>query len=177
MKKVLVIGSPGAGKSVFSRQLGEITRLPVIHLDRHYWRTGWIEPSRDVWSRQLEEMLKGDEWIMDGNYGGTMELRLEYCDTVIFLDFPRHICTWRIAKRTFQYRGRNRPDLAAGCPEKLDLEFIRLTWTYPSRSRPRVMERLTRVAERVSIVKLKTGREADRFLRSLETERNRSYGN
>src|SRR5687768_16103132 len=68
MKRVLVIGSPGAGKSVFSRRLGEITGLPVIHLDQHYWRPGWIEPSKDVWSRQVTELLQRDSWIIDGNY-------------------------------------------------------------------------------------------------------------
>jgi adenylate kinase family enzyme len=115
VKKVLVIGSPGSGKSVFSRRLGEITGLPVIHLDQHYWRPGWVEPSIDEWDRQLEELLQRDSWILDGNNSRTMDKRLRYSDTAIFLDFPRGLCTWRVFKRSCGLAGR--PDLAAGCEE------------------------------------------------------------
>jgi adenylate kinase family enzyme len=168
MKRVLVIGSCGAGKSVFSRRLGELTGLPVIHLDRHYWRPGWIEPTKDEWRRQVEELLEGDEWIIDGNYGGTMELRLASCDTVVFLDFPRHVCTWRVVKRAIQYRGQNRPDIAEGCPEKIDWSFIEWTWNYPRRSRPHVIDRLTRATDRVRVISLRRASEVDRFFRHLE---------
>ena len=167
MKKVLVIGSCGAGKSVFSRRLGEIAGLPVIHLDRHYWRPGWTEPTKDVWQSQVEELLKGDEWIIDGNYGGTMDIRLASCDTAVFLDFPRHLCTWRVIKRSIYYRGRNRPDLADGCPEKIDLPFIKWTWNYPTRSRPRVVARLESVKDRVDLVTLRNVKEVEEFLRSV----------
>ena len=164
VKKVLVIGSCGAGKSVFSRRLGVVTGLPVIHLDRHFWRAGWVEPSRDVWWQQVEDLLKGDAWIIDGNYSRTMDLRLGHCDTVIFLDYPRHICTWRVLKRTLIYRGASRPDVAEGCPEKMSWDFIKWTWNYPVRSRPSVLDRLARVAEKVTIVTLHDDEETDEFL-------------
>jgi len=163
VKKILVIGSCGAGKSVFSRRLGEMTGLPVIHLDRHFWSSGWVEPDRDLWREQVEEFLKSDSWIIDGNYGATMDMRLAYCDTVVFLDFPRHTCTWRVIRRSITYRGRTRPDLADGCPEKLDWSFIKWTWNYPARSRPHVLERLSRVNEGVKIITLSNGREVDAF--------------
>jgi adenylate kinase family enzyme len=169
VKKVLVIGSCGAGKSVFSRRLGAITDLPVIHLDQHFWRPGWVEPSKDVWAAQVEELLQSDSWIIDGNYSRTMELRLGYCDTVIFLDFPRYICSLRVMKRYLKYRGRTRPDIAAGCPERIDLEFVKWTWNYPKRSRPGVLDRLERVRDRVSIIQLTTRREVEHFLGSLES--------
>ena len=168
MKKILVIGSCGAGKSVFSRRLGDITGLPVIHLDRHFWRAGWTEPSKHVWREQVEELLKGERWIIDGNYGGTMELRLASCDSVIFLDFPRHVCTWRVVKRVFQHYGRSRSDLADGCPEKIDLAFIKWTWDYRTRSRPRVLERLDHVNGRVKIITLRNSREVENLLASLK---------
>lgn len=166
VQKVLVIGSCGAGKSVFSRRLGDVTGLPVIHLDRHYWRSGWVEPAKEVWRSQVEELLKGERWIIDGNYGGTMDVRLASCDTVVFLDFPRSVCTWRVIKRAIEYRGRNRPDISEGCPEKIDLSFIMWTWNYPTRSRPHVLERLERVNDRVSIVTLKNGHDVEKYLAS-----------
>ena len=179
MQKVLVIGSSGAGKSHFSTRLGARTGLPVIHLDQHHWRSGWTEPAKDVWRSQVEELLKGEQWIIDGNYGGTMELRLAACDTVIFLDLPRHVCTWRVLQRAIQYYGRNRPDLADGCPERIDWEFVKWTWNYPKRSRPAVLERLARVADKVTVVTLRSDREVERFLftqspRELLTQSSRS---
>lgn len=170
MNKVLVIGSCGAGKSVFSRRLGEITGLPVVHLDRHFWRPGWTEPTKDVWQAQVEELIKGDEWIIDGNYGGTMEIRLARCDTAIFLDFPRHLCTWRVVRRSIYYRGRNRPDLADGCSEKIDLPFIKWTWNYPKRSRPRVLDRLSQVQDRVKVITLQNPEEVENFLEKMSLE-------
>jgi len=136
----------------------------VIHLDQHFWRPGWVEPSKDVWRDQVEELLKGERWIIDGNYGGTIELRLMHCDTVIFLDFPRHLCTYRVIKRAINYRGRTRPDLGEGCPEKVDWDFIKWTWNYPTRSRPRVLERLAKVEGRVRVIMLRSSREVEKFL-------------
>ena len=167
MKKVLVIGSCGSGKSTFSKRLAAITELPLIHLDRHFWSPGWVEPPRDVWAEKVKELLQDDEWIMDGNYGGTMDMRLAHCDTAIFLDFPRHICTWRVIRRVITYRGATRPDIGEGCPEKFDLSFIKWTWGYPTRSKPHVLERLARVADRVNIVTLKNDREVNEFLASM----------
>jgi adenylate kinase family enzyme len=175
VKKVLVIGSPGSGKSVFSRRLGEIAGLPVIHLDQHFWRPGWAEPSREEWDQQLEELLRRDSWIIDGNYSRTMEMRLRYCDTAIFLDFPRHLCTWRVFKRSLGLRGR--PDLAAGCEERMDAHFLKWTWDYPQRSRPGVMKRLAAAAEKTSVVTLTTNREVEEFLSSLASKYDNENGN
>jgi adenylate kinase family enzyme len=138
----------------------------VIHLDRYFWSTGWVEPDRDSWREQVKELLKGESWIIDGNYGATMDMRLDHCDTVIFLDFPRHVCTWRVLKRSIAYRGRTRPDLADGCPEKLDFDFIKWTWNYPVRSRPHVLERLSRVEDKVKIITFTNSRQVNKFLMS-----------
>ena len=88
MRKVLVIGSGGAGKSTFASKLSKRTGLPLIHLDSLYWRPGWIETSTAEWDQTIEHLLGRDTWIMDGNYGRTLERRLAACDTVIFLDLP-----------------------------------------------------------------------------------------
>ena len=117
MRRVLVIGSGGSGKSTVAARLGELLELEVNHLDKFYWRAGWVEPARDEWIKTVTELMDKDSWVMDGNYSGTLELRLRKCDTIVFLDLPRVLCLWRIVKRFLIYRNGNRPDVAEGCPE------------------------------------------------------------
>lgn len=168
MRRVLVIGSSGAGKSTFAKRLGVATGLPVIHLDRLFWKAGWVEPDKSEWSETVAGALKGERWVIDGNYGGTLDQRLAACDTAVFLDLPRLVCMWRILERGLRYRGRTRPDMAPGCDEKVDLDFIKWTWQYPARSRPNVLYRLAAVADRVSVVRLTSPRQADAFLESQD---------
>lgn len=163
MKKVLVIGSSGAGKSTFARRLGEISEIEVIHLDKLHWRSGWVEPAKDEWRKTVEDNLKKESWIMDGNYSGTLALRLEKCDTIIFLDFPRTVCSWRVIKRFFLYRKEIRPDMAEGCAEKFDWEFVKWTWNYPNRSKPRVEELLKQVESEKTIIRLRSKKEVEDF--------------
>ena len=168
MRKVLVIGSGGAGKSTFAAELGERTGLPVIHLDTLFWRAGWQDMPRDEWAVLVDELLKGDEWIMDGNYTGTLERRLAACDTVIFLDFPRTLCLWRVVKRRIRFRGRSRPDVAEGCRERLGCEFVRWIWTYPRARRPGILKRLSGLSEGQRFFVLRSPREVRRFLEALD---------
>src|SRR5918992_2213979 len=104
MKRILVIGSGGAGKSTVARRLGQLLDLEVNHLDKFYWKPGWVESPRDEWLETVIELINRDSWIIDGNYSGTLELRLQKADTVVFLDMPRRLCLWRIVKRNLQYR-------------------------------------------------------------------------
>ncbi len=129
----MVIGSGGAGKSTFSRRLGEISGIEVVHLDKLCWRAGWIEPPKAEWLKIVEDNLKKESWIMDGNFGGTMDLRLATCDTAILLDLPRTVCVYRVLKRRIKYRRTNRPDMTRGCHEKIDYEFLRWIWDYPKK--------------------------------------------
>src|SRR5689334_19603505 len=124
MRKVLVIGSGGSGKSTVAAQLGELLNLEVSHLDRFYWRAGWVEPETEEWIKTVTDLIERDSWILDGNYSGSLELRLAKCDTVVFLDLSRVLCLWRIVKRFFLYRNGTRPDVAEGCREQLSLEFV-----------------------------------------------------
>ena len=167
MKKILVIGSGGAGKSTFARRLGERLGLPVIHLDRVYWRAGWVEMPKDEWRRTVEELCARDTWVMDGNYSGTLDVRLEACDTVVFLDLPRTVCTWRIIKRSWRYRGASRPDMGEGCREQLNKDFLLFllwVWNYPRRSRPKILERLEKFSGSKKIHILRSSAEAESFL-------------
>jgi adenylate kinase family enzyme len=167
MKRVLVIGPGGAGKSTFAKRLGKLLGIEVKHLDRFYWRAGWTKPSEDDWLKTITELTSGDSWIMDGNFGGTLDLRLKSCDTIIFLDMPRLLCLWRVTKRRLLYRNRSRPDMAEGCNEKLDLEFIRWVWNYSRRSRPRVVKLLEEYSQSKQIVWLRSKADVERFYARL----------
>jgi adenylate kinase family enzyme len=165
MKRVLVIGSCGSGKSTFARRLGEKTGLKVIHLDRLYWKPNWVGTTDEAeWKAAVEKALAGDSWISDGNYSGTLAMRLEKCDTVFFLDMPRALCVYRILKRLALYRKGNRPDMADGCDEKFDWEFVKWTWNYPVRSKPKVEALLKRFENEKKIIHLKSRREVENFL-------------
>jgi len=164
IKKVLVIGPGGAGKSTFARRLGELLEIPVKHLDSYYWRAGWQQPEKSDWLHTVAELASGDAWIMDGNFGDTLDLRIEHCDTVIFLDMSRVVCLWRVLKRRILYRNRSRPDMAEGCNEKLDWEFVQWIWNYSSRSRPKVVRLLKEHSGSKQIVWLRSDAEVEKFL-------------
>jgi adenylate kinase family enzyme len=168
MRKVLVIGSGGSGKSTFAARLGKRTGLPVIHLDTLYWRAGWQATPRAEWAALVDELLSRDAWIMDGNYGGTMERRLAACDTVVFLDLPRTLCLWRVVTRSIRYRGRTRPDMREGCNERLNWEFVRWVWEYPWTSRPGVLQKLSELKRGQRVFHLRSTREVLRFLDALD---------
>ena len=109
-RRVVVTGMAGAGKSTFSRALSAKTGLPVIHLDVHFWKPGWVPTPDDEWREKQRGLLAGEEWIVDGNYHATLDLRLERADTVVFLDTPWWIC----ARRAFA-RGIRSVRLASSC--------------------------------------------------------------
>lgn len=163
MKRIVVIGSGGAGKSTFARRLGKATGIEVIHLDSLYWKPNWQETPAEEWEKQVAALVKRDAWIMDGNFGGTRKMRVEASDTVVFLDIPRLICLYRVIKRTVQFRGKNRPDMAEGCNEKVDLEFLSWVWNFPTRSRDRIFRELDAFQNKRAYV-LRSAREVESFI-------------
>ena len=168
MRRVLIIGSAGAGKSTLARRLGAITGLPVIHLDAHYWKAGWRASPPDEWKARVAELVAGETWIIDGNYSGTLPDRVVAADTVILLEISRLRCLYRVFARSIRHHGRARADLHPGCPEQLpDFEFIRWIWRYPVASLPRIRETLREHSADRSIVTLRSTREVERYLQSV----------
>jgi adenylate kinase family enzyme len=106
---------------------------------------------------------------MDGNYGGTLDARLARCDTVIFLDLPRVLCTWRIVWRAARYVGRTRPDMPAGCPERLSWEFVVWVWTFPARRRPEILAKFAALRGEKRIIVLRSRRAVSTFLSDLQS--------
>ena len=160
----MVIGSGGSGKSVFSRALAARTGLPVIHLDREYWGPGWQPMPEQRWEARVRELVSRERWILDGNFGGTMPLRLAAADTVVFLDLPRIACVWNVIRRWAKYRGSARPDMTPGNGEKIDLTFLRWIWGYPHTRRPSILTQLDALPPTTRVVRLTSHRAARTFL-------------
>lgn len=146
MRRILLIGCGGAGKSTLARRIAARTGLPLIHLDALYWKHGWLETQSAEWRETVTELLQRNAWVMDGNYGGTLDLRIAACDSVIFLDLPPTVCLWRVIRRRLRYRGESRPDMTPGCLERLDLGFLLWIAFYRMRRRRAVLTKLAAAA-------------------------------
>ena len=142
--------------------------LPLIHLDRFYWKPGWIEPPAEEWNQMVMSLVARDAWIMDGNYSRTLSLRLPRAEAVVLLDPPTPQCLWGVIRRGLVTRGKRRPDMAEGCEEKPpDFQFLRYVMSYKRRSRPKVL-RLIGDAEHVQFHHLRNRRDATEFVSRLE---------
>jgi adenylate kinase family enzyme len=160
---VAIVGSGGAGKSTFARELGKRTGLPVIHLDALFWGPHWAPMPKPEWIELERGLVAGERWIMDGNYGSTQDLRLPRADVVVFLDIPRLVCLWSVTSRWFRHRSKPRSDLPQNL-DKLELEFLRWIWTYPRLKRPEVLVRLAALPPSTRVVRLRSRRAMREFL-------------
>ena len=158
MKKVIVIGCPGSGKSTVSRALHNKTGIPLYHLDMMYWNADKTTVEKSVFLERLFAVLEKNEWIIDGNYGSTMELRMAACDTVFFLDYPLDVCLDGIKER----RGKPRSDMPWIETEK-DAEFIEFIKSYNEQQKPKVLELLKKYSDK-NIIILESREQADAFL-------------
>ncbi len=166
MERIMIVGCGGAGKSTLARTLGEKLGLPVVHLDQLWWRPGWNHISREEFEEELLAEAKKEAWIMDGNFNRTMDLRLSRCDTVIWLDFSRWACLWGVAKRIATTYGQVRPDMGEGCPERIDLDFLKWVWNFNKEHRADFLARQAAYPN-VGWIVLKNRKQVRRFLREL----------
>ena len=166
MKRVIVIGCGGSGKSTLSRVLSEKTNLPVVHLDKLFWKEGWVNISREEFDNLLNEELKKEEWIIDGNYDRTLKERLKKSDTVIYLDYPRMTCLLGVVKRVLSNYGKVRADMAEGCPEKFDLEFIKWIWNFNKEHRDKFYKILKEEKDK-QIYIFRNRKECNKFVKNL----------
>ena len=166
MERIMIIGCGGSGKSTLARQLGDKLGLPVVHLDSLFWTPGWVSVSKDEFDRMHQDAINQEKWIIDGNFDRTIPLRLQRCDTVIYLDFSRFACLMGVAKRVLTTYGKVRPDMGEGCPERFNLDFLKWVWNFNKNKRKRNY-RLLKETQGIQAIILKNRRDVKKFLAAL----------
>lgn len=164
MKKISIIGSGGAGKSTLAVKLGKKLQIPVYHLDALYWKPGWVETEREKWRSIQEDLCSQDSWILDGNYGATLDVRLKSSDTIIFLDINPYLCLARVIWRSIRSYGQTRSDMAEGCREQFDLGFYKWILNYPVNKKPGIMNQLKALPRDKKVIVLNSPSQVKRFL-------------
>ncbi len=164
MRRVMVVGSPGAGKSTFALRLAHTTGLPLVHLDDLYWLPGWVRPEQAIWQVQMQAATAPERWILDGNYAGTLKLRAEQADTAVVLVYSRWLCLFRAVTRALL---RRRPDAKHLGKEPLDWAFLRFIWNFPKLGAQQ-LEQL-RETPKLQVVVLRNDRAARAFLKRLSS--------
>jgi adenylate kinase family enzyme len=156
MQRILVIGSPGAGKSTLASRLAARLGLPLIHLDREYFGPGWTTPPKAEWRDKVKALAARPAWIMDGNYASTFDIRVPRATVIVWLDLPRWQCALSVLGRVARNYGRPRPDLGTAGPERFDWSFMRWIWTYPVKMRPKTIRMLRRLRPDQSVYVLRS---------------------
>lgn len=174
MRRVMIVGQPGAGKSTLARALGDITGLPVVHIDRIHWTPGWVARATADKDALCAEVHARDDWIFEGGHSKTWPERLARCDTLIWLDFPLPVRMARVLWRSLRYRGRNRPDLPDHCPERFDLTFYR--WIFDTRrtARDNMLQLYRSAPPGKEKLRFSNARLVDGYLRRLRRERDKA---
>lgn len=166
-KRIMIMGSSSSGKSTMAKCLGELTGLPVVHLDRLYWNPGWVATPDEELREKILKAADEPMWIMDGNNSKTRDYRLERADTVIYLDFNRYICLFRAIKRFLKNYGRTRYDVGEGCPERLSFDLVKfIVWTYP-RARNSIITWLSEINPSKQVFHLKGNKSVKKFLKEV----------
>lgn len=166
MLKIIIIGSPGSGKSTFARQLSNITNLPLYYLDMLWHKKDRTNISREEFDEKLTEILKRDKWIIDGNYQRTMEKRLKECDTVFLMDYPLEVCLSGAEERI----GKKRADLPwieEKFDEEFDEEFMQIIVDFSKKKLPQIYKLLEKYKQNKNIVIFKSREEADNYIKKM----------
>jgi adenylate kinase family enzyme len=167
MKKIVITGSGGSGKSMLARKLGNKRDIPVYHLDALLWHPNWVMTTREEQIEIQRKLVQGERWIIDGNYSATLSIRLQTADTIIFLDMPRWLCLWCALKRVGLYYHRTRPDMAPNCPERFDRSFLKWIWEYPKEKKPQILMKLHTLQKGKKVIILKSPKQAAAFLKEM----------
>lgn len=169
MNRVLVLGICGGGKSTFARKLHQVTNIPLMHLDTLYWEPNWQETPHSIFEHRLKQWVaQHSQWIIDGNYTSTIDYRLPMADIIFYFDYPAWRSLWRVCKRVWQYYGTNRPDMSAGCHEKIDREFIHYIISFNQKKRPKLFKLLAPYKHTKTIIIFKNDKQVAKYLASLK---------
>lgn len=171
MRRVLIIGPGGAGKTTLSLALAQRTGLPLVHLDRLYWGPDWTALDSEAWRDTVRQAMAQPAWILDGNYGSTLHERIQCADTVVFLDLPPWLCAVRVVRRWWTYRSRPRPSRPDGCQERITPAFLWWILTYRRRRRPQIIKWLAETSPGTQAIVLRSQSQVDTWLASLNAAR------
>ena len=160
-KRIIILGCCGSGKSVFAKKLNEKTGLPLYHLDNIYWNDDRTHISRYEFDNKLEELIKKDSWIIDGNYSRTYEIRINACDTVIFLDYSEEVCMNGISERV----GKERSDIP-WTEDSLNPELVKWVKDFHTQDRPRLCSLIEKYSDKQVFI-FNTRDQADKWLANL----------
>ena len=162
MRKVIVIGCPGSGKTTFAEKLNKVTEIPLYYLDAIWHKPDKTHIPREKFDERLKEIFETPEWIIDGNYSRTIELRLEQCDTVFLFDLPTAICLQGATERF----GKGRYDMP-WTDKEFDPEFETAIKNFPTTSLPQIYDLLNKYGESKNIVIFRSREAADTFLENI----------
>ncbi|WP_088103581.1 topology modulation protein [Halalkalibacter urbisdiaboli] len=175
MNRIMVMGvSAGVGKSTFARRLGNALHIEVYHLDTLFWKPEWVQASLEEFSDKQKEIMKKENWIIEGNYQSTVRIRVEQADTIIYLERSLPVCLYRVVKRWLTNIGKTRIDMGEGCKEKLDWPFIKFILTTYYRRKHSADDRLKdlqKLGFPKKIITLKGRREINEFLDKIENKK------
>ena len=171
MRRIMIIGCCGAGKSTLARNLHKITGLPLIHLDQHYWRPNWTEAPNEEWGPIVQQLASGEDWIIDGNYNRTIDIRLKRADAIIYLDISTWKCLYRVVTRIIKYHGQVRPDMPNGCKERFDLDFLHYVATFNFLKRKKILRMLEERQATHSVFVIRNNNDLDKILFSFQDEK------
>ncbi|WP_216831120.1 P-loop NTPase family protein [Alkalihalobacterium elongatum] len=173
MRRIMILGvSAGVGKSTFAQRLGRILNIEVFHLDKLYWKRNWVESTVEEFAAHQQKIVEKEKWIIEGNYSNTYDIRAKYADTIIYLELPLIVCISRVFKRLLLNIGKTRPDMAPGCKEKIDYEFLKfICTTYHSRKK-KMNDRLEQFHQsgiQKNIIILKSKKDIQTYIDNLST--------
>lgn len=163
-RRIVVIGSAGAGKAELAQAIAQRLRIPFYPLETYYWRPGWERPSDEEWAAQVSTLAARDAWVMSGTFPATLEMRVARADWLVYLDLPMPVCFFRGLKRMLSRTSPKGDELAPGCPRRFDGALLRFIWNFPADVAPRLMSLIGRERRNRAIFILRSKREVEDFL-------------
>jgi len=168
IKRVMIFGQPGSGKSTLAHRLGELTGLPVVHMDKIHWLPGWVERPDAEKDQMCAEVHARDSWIFEGGRCSTWPERIDRADTIIWLDYPLMVRSFRVIRRTIKFYGRDRPCGQTGCPDQFNREFAGWIWNTRKSGFDRMLEFYQSVPENKRSYRLKNPRQVTKFIKEVQ---------